>query len=175
MNRSKGFTLLELLVVLVMIGIILGMAVLSLGDGGRRDRIRQEGQRIAILFNLLSQEAVLNSAEYGVLLKPDGYGFLHFIDGEWQPLEKDSLLVERDLPEDMELSLYMDKVNVSLEPQLLGENETNKIKPQLIFFSSAERTPFELEITYRDPPELRQQIDGPLLGDVLWQRENTEQ
>ncbi len=175
-RSSRGFTLLELLVVLVMIGIILGVAMISLGDGGRGDRIRQEGQRIATLFNLLSQEAVLNAVEYGVLLKPDGYQFLQFVDQQWQPVDGDSLLVERSLPDDMELNLYMDKVSVSLEPQQLSvSDEEKKLKPQLIFFSSAERTPFEIEVAYRDPPELRQRVEGPLLGDVLWQRETVEQ
>jgi general secretion pathway protein H len=167
--------LLELLVVLVMIGIIVGVMVLSLGDGGRGDRIRQEGRRIATLCNLLSQEAVLNTAEYGILFKPDSYGFLRFIDGEWRQVDGDSLLVERSLPSDMELTLYMDKVSVSLEPAPLADDDEKKLKPQLIFFSSAERTPFELELSYRDPPELRQHIEGPLLGDVLWQPESIEQ
>ncbi len=174
LRKSRGFTLLELLVVLVMVGIILGVAMISLGDGGRGDRIRQEGQRLAVLFNLLTQESVLNSVEYGVLLKPDGYSFLRFVEGEWQPLQGDSLLQERALPGDMELTLYMDQVSVSLEPQFLQDDDEKKIKPQLIFFSSAERTPFELEVAYRDPPELRQRIDGPLLGDVIWQRESVE-
>lgn len=161
--------------VLVMIGIIVGVMVLSLGDAGRGDRIRQEGQRIATLCNLLSQEAVLNAAEYGILFKPEGYAFLRFVDDEWQQVEGDNLLAERSLPSDMELSLYMDKVRVSLEPEPLADDEEKKLKPQLIFFSSAERTPFELELNYRDPPELRQRIEGPLLGDVLWQRERVEQ
>lgn len=174
LKRSRGFTLLELLVVLVMVGIILGVAMLSIGDGGRGDRIRQEGQRLAVLFNLLTQESVLNSAEYGVLLKPDGYSFVRFVDGYWQPLQGDSLLVERNLPADMELSLYMDQVSVSLEPKFLADDDEEKIKPHLIFFSSAERTPFELEVAYRDPPELRQRINGSLLGDVVWQRESIE-
>ncbi len=166
----------ELLVVLVMVGIILGVAMISLGDGGRGDRIRQEGQRIATLLNLLTQESVLNAVEYGVLLKPDGYQFLQFVDEQWQPVDGDGLLVERSLPTDMEINLYMDKVSVSLEPQLLSiSDEEKKLEPQLIFFSSAERTPFEIVVSYRDPPELRQRIEGPMLGDVLWQREMVEQ
>jgi general secretion pathway protein H len=173
-QRSRGFTLLELLVVLVMIGIIVGVMVLSLGDGGRGDRIRQEGRRFATLCNLLSQEAVLNATEYGILLTPEGYRFLRFVEGEWQQVDDDTLLVERSLPAEMELTLYMDKVSVSLEPEPLADDEEKKLKPQLIFFSSAERTPFELELTYREPPELRQRIEAPLLGDVLWQRERVE-
>jgi len=171
---SRGFTLLELLVVLVMIGIILGVMVLSLGDGGRSDQIRQEARRLSTLFSMLSQEAVVNSSEYGVQLKPDGYRFLRFVDGKWQAVENDTLLRERQLPEGIELTLYQDKVEVSLQPFSLLQQEADKAKPQLLFFSSAERTPFELELAYRDPPELRQRIDGPLLGDIVWQRERVE-
>ena len=172
-RQGRGFTLLELLVVLVMIGVILGVMMISLGDGGRSDRIRQEGRRIATLFNLLGQEAVLNSAEYGVILEKDSYRFLRFVENDWQPIGGDSMFAEHKLPTDMALSLYMDKLSVSLEPPLLKDDE--KPKPQLLFFSSAERTPFELELAYRDPPELRQRIDGPMLGDILWQREEIAQ
>ncbi len=175
MRSSKGFTLLELLVVLMMIGVILSVAVLSLGDGGRGDRIHEEGKRITLLFNLLSQEAVLNSTEYGVHLKSDGYSFVRYVEGNWQPVGEDTLFIERHLPTDMELILYQDKVRVSLQPAMRFADEGEVITPQLIFFSSAERTPFELEVTYRDPPDLRQHIEGPLLGDVLWQRESVEQ
>ena len=54
----RGFTLLEIMVVMVLIGILSSLAVLSIG-GGPRDRLAEEGRRLAALVELHQQEAIL--------------------------------------------------------------------------------------------------------------------
>ena len=45
-TKSKGFTLIELMVVVALIGIIMGSVVLSVGDGGQLDRLEIETKRM---------------------------------------------------------------------------------------------------------------------------------
>ena len=52
----RGFTLLEIMVVLVLVGIITSFALLSVG-GGPRERLAEEARRLAALVELHQQEA----------------------------------------------------------------------------------------------------------------------
>ena len=56
---SAGFTLMEVMVVLVLIGIITSFAVLSVG-GRTGQRLAEEGQRLIALVELHQQEAILS-------------------------------------------------------------------------------------------------------------------
>lgn len=165
---ARGFTLLELLVVLVLVGIIISFAVLSVGDGGRQERLRQEAERIATLFALAGEEAVLRSLEFGVVLQRGGYLFVTYDGSSWQPVTDDDLFREHALPDGVELSLFMDGLQVSLEPRGLAREVAPT--PQLLFFSSGERIPFELSLGYRDGAPLAYRLQGPLLGRVMLQR-----
>jgi len=164
-RACHGFTLLELMVVLVIIGIIITFAVLSIGDGGRQDRLEQEARRLQALFSLSSEEAVLRSRELGVVLQPQGYDFVEY-DGEaWQAISGDSLFRKHALPDSMELKLFLDGLPVDLHEQPKKE-EAEGPTPQLLFFSSGERQPFELLVAYRDDPPLAYRLDAPLLGPL---------
>lgn len=167
-TRSSGFTLLELLVVLVLIGIIISFAVLSVGDGGRQERLRQEAQRIASLFDLVGEEAVLRSLEFGVVLQRGGYTFVVYEGSDWVPVTGDDLLREHTLPEGVELALFMDGLEVSLKPRSAMPEEA--VIPQLLFFSSGERTPFELSVGYREGAPLAYRLQAPLMGPMTLQR-----
>lgn len=163
-NRQHGFTLLELLVVLVLMGVILSIAVLSLGDGGRGDQIRQEARRLKALMELAGEEAVLNTTPYGLEVGKDGYRFLRHRDGEWQVLEGDELLRPREWLPDTESRLFLEGHQV--EPGSEEDEEVEGPVPSLIFYPGGERTPFELELAYRNPPLLRQLISGEPFGPL---------
>jgi general secretion pathway protein H len=71
----RGFTLLEIMVVLVLIGIITSFALLSVG-GGPRDRLAEEAQRLAALVELHQQEAILSGELRGIRFARTGYAIL---------------------------------------------------------------------------------------------------
>lgn len=172
--RSSGFTLLELLVVLVLIGIIISFAVLSVGDGGRQERLQQEAERLATLISLAGEEAVLQSVELGVVLQPQGYLFVVFGEDGWLPLAGDDLFREHRLPDGVELTLFMDGLRVALASRDKGEEQEKGLMPQLLFYSSGERTPFELSLGYREGAALAYRLQGPLLGALIRQRVEAE-
>lgn len=165
---SRGFTLLELMVVLVIIGIIITFAVLSIGDGGRQDRLKQEAQRLQALCSLASEEAVLRSQELGVVVRHQGYDFVAFDGDAWQRISDDSLFHKYVLPDSMELKLFIDGLPVDLGEQ--SPKEGKGPTPQLLFFSSGERQPFELMVAYRDDPPLAYRLQAPLLGPLKRER-----
>lgn len=149
-RHANGFTLLELMVVLVLIGIILTFVVGTVGDGGRAAQLEQQTRRMQALIELVGEEAVLRSAVYGLRLAPHSYTFLQY-DGEgWNPVAGDSLLKPRELPAEMEFELFLDGLAVGLEEKTKEDDSGEEPPPQLVFLPSGERTPFELALHYRD-------------------------
>lgn len=153
--RCRGFTLLELMVVLVMIGVIISMAVLSIGDGGIDRRVEQEGRRIIALLDLAADEAVLAGREHGLYLWQQGYQIVQLVDGAWLPNADDPLFRQRSLPPHASLRLTLDGLPVALDEQPWsvgggaqeeGHQQDELQLPQLYLFSSGERTLFEMAL-----------------------------
>lgn len=88
---SSGFTLMELLVVLVLVGIVASLATLSIGDGAER-QLRTETQRLVGVLRLARDELLITGdAERALGLRRDGYSFLQLVilddsTREWQPM-----------------------------------------------------------------------------------------
>jgi general secretion pathway protein H len=160
-QRSQhGFTLLELMVVIVLIGIILTFVVRSVGDGGRRDRIQREAQRITALVEMVGEEAVLQSSVMGMHFLEHGYEFMRYNGQKWKLIEKDELLRQRTLDPMIEMQLMVEGFRIDLEAVTRatasgdedeGEDEEKEgPKPQVVFLSSGERSAFELTLVYED-------------------------
>jgi len=132
-----GFTLLELLVVILVIGIIVSFASLSIGQHASRS-LRDEAERIHSLLRLAGEEAVLQGRELAMEFNSRGYLFVTLEGGEWLPVEEDRLFRERELPDDLHIKLTLEGVEVDL---LDSENP-----PRILLLSSGEVTPFDLEI-----------------------------
>lgn len=93
-TASRGFTLLELLVVLVIVGITLGMVSFK-GLPDDRQILLNDAQRIALLLQLARDEAIVRNHPIAFEAEPDGYRFLIHDENAWQVLKQDDLLRER--------------------------------------------------------------------------------
>ncbi len=155
MNRSRGFTLLEIMVVVLIIGIILSFATLSFRDN-KVPALKEEAQRLAALLNLAREEAILASREYSVVLKETGYDFQQYLDKEWSPLLDDKILRARELPEGMIMEADLEGESILFG----GEEEV-----RLYIFSSGELTPFDLFLHY-DGETQGFHVVGQLTGKI---------
>ncbi|EDT40896.1 GspH/FimT family pseudopilin [Burkholderia ambifaria] len=93
-TAARGFTLLEMLVVLVIAGLLVSLASLSLTRNPRTD-LREEAQRIALLFETAGDEAQVRARP--IAWQPTAHGFRFDVsspDG-WRTL-RDDLLRPRD-------------------------------------------------------------------------------
>ncbi len=166
-RAQRGFTLLELMVVVVLIGIILTFVVRSVGDGGRQERIQREVLRIIALVELVGEESVLTSSLIGMRFEKQGYAFMHYDGERWNEIEGDELLSAHQLDEVMEMELLVEGFSVDLEQAakpIEGEEEP-ELKPQVVFMPGGERIPFELALRYEDD-ESGFLLNVPPLGAV---------
>ena len=96
MKAYRGFTLLELLVVLVIIGLFSGMVMLTATPND--DRILQrEANRLMQVIQLSQDEAIMQGIELGLTVQADRYFFSRLQEKRWLPIVNDPHLTEHQL------------------------------------------------------------------------------
>lgn len=147
-RRTPGFTLLELLVALLIIGITL--TLLTLKASPRQQGVSEEGRRLAALLNLAREEAILNSGEMALELDSTSYRFSRLTNNAWQPLTDDETFRGRTLPPGLTMRLTMEGQELPLSPLGEGEGKTDPDQEgpaRVYLLSSGEVSPFTLTIT----------------------------
>lgn len=135
-RRQRGFTLLELLVVLVIAGLMLG-AVTFNAMPSERQRLQGDVQRIALLMQLARDEAIVRNQPVAFEADTFGYRFLVREERVWVPL-KDELLRER--------AFVLAPVQLALTPQ----SANNDANLRIVFGREPVDKPFDLAIRAAD-------------------------
>lgn len=176
-SRSCGFSLIELLVVITIIGIVMSIAVLSIGLIGDDRELQTEGRRMIALVQVAQDEATMQGREFGLELTTNAYRFVEYdpLLGIWGELIGDDTLRMRTLPEAYEFDLILEGQRVILErePAAFDDPEEDDVNnafgenyaPHIWIFSSGDMTPFELHILRMDG-DLAVVLESNILGDV---------
>ncbi len=156
--NHNGFTLLEVLVVMVIIAVMVGMVTLATGSNPARD-LDREARRLQAVMSLAAEEAVMQGREIGLALSATEsagttYQFL-YLNPEtesWDVVE-DNALAAYDLPDDIDLDIEID--GQSADRQVLDQirrmqsiQSNASQRPLVLMLSSGEVTPFILTLTH---------------------------
>jgi general secretion pathway protein H len=134
--RRAGFTLVELLMTVAIIGLAAGAVVLSVPDP--RPSVAEDAERFAARLSRAREEAVLTNRPVAVETTTAGYGFSAFDGAGWSPLTDGPFGPER----------WSEGVSVSpAEPVRLVFDPTGVAEPATITLS-------------RDGQSSRVEIDG---------------
>lgn len=94
---SRGFTLVEMLVVLVMLGVLASLVAVSISGDTRRDAI-DETERLKLVLELAVQEAHTSGRAIAFVPESGGYRFVQAdLERRWRPITDDEYLRPRRL------------------------------------------------------------------------------
>ena len=147
----SGFTLVEILVVIVILAVVAGAVSLALAGASGERTLAREAERAEALITYACEQAELGGRTIGISLSKSGYRFSRTEQEVWVPY-KDGELRARHWPAPMSADLRRDET-----PIPLGDEFPDK--PQALCYSSGEVTPFRLELAWADV-ERRYRLDA---------------
>jgi general secretion pathway protein H len=160
-RRAAGFTLLEMLVVVAIVGIVITFAVLAIGGDRRAEELERESRQFAELLRLGTEQALLRGEEWAVQLGPEEYRFLVYTDTGWAVQAGDEMFRTRSFADDTRLEVELEGREVVLET-------SEEIKPTLMLLSSGETSPF-VAVFSAEATEQRYEVRTDARGRVEWE------
>jgi general secretion pathway protein H len=135
--RACGFTLLELLVVILIIGIVTAGVLFSISFAGKDTELETESKRLLSLMDYAREQSELQTRDYGIYFGQHGYEFVVYDvrTGAWRQVFEDDALRERTLASGLDFKLVVDARPIVL-------NETMAQPPDKTPGSKAGTTPY---------------------------------
>ena len=163
-SQHQGFTLIEVMLVIVLIGIMVSAVQFSFSSSKPEQLLQQNSARFAGIFDVAAEYGMLNNIELGLYIDENTYQFLGYDGVNWSPIADKPIFETYTLPEGVELSLQLDDLPIEdvllFDPALLNneddeslfeeEEEEKKIIPQVYILSGGDITPFSLTFELAD-------------------------
>ncbi|MGB5740523.1 MAG: type II secretion system minor pseudopilin GspH [Woeseia sp.] len=175
-RAQRAFTLIEVMVVVVIVGIISAVVLLSTGLLEDDRDMQEETRRMATLLELAADEAVLQSRDFGLEMTQTAYRFVEYdpYQERWFAITDDDILRPRNLATDLRFELFVEDRRVLLNTELAqltadDDDEQNdrqaKYAPQALILSGGELSPFRL-LLIRDRDRMEQTIEVTPAGEI---------
>jgi len=173
----KGFTLIEVMLVIVVIGIMVAAIQINFNSNKPEAELQNESARFASkrqikcvkvlvydVFNLAAEYGLLNNIELGLYTEKNSYQFVGFDGVRWTPLLDNDLLAAYQLPETMKMTFIFDDLPLELPTLIDAElftpdderieqmeadlaEDEKNIIPQVYILSGGDITPFRVEFS----------------------------
>lgn len=195
---SRGFTLIEIMVVLVIIGIGAGLISLSMGDATKPYETKSVARELYGAMNIALEDAIFLNQQIGLRfdMANDASEFAYsyqwlFYDQQkkrWLPLKSSEFPASKVLPDYIQLELEVDGEKITLgskegkhdvlqsstivkdDEATTNTKKTPVLNPDLYFLSSGEVQNFKISIADKSTPENSYEISGDALGQLTFKR-----
>ncbi len=173
--RQRGFTLIEIMVVLVIIAVIVSMAAVNTSDDPRRKQLIAEAQRLRFIMEDLSERAIFKNIDLGFVVSQTDISVYEYIEltpanpstpgsqavFSWQLSSQKNNNPVTLSEEYMSLSLSVEGLPVVLP--YAGTQDSEEVEPQFYAYSSGEQDVILFEISI-DELELSTTVKGMGVG-----------
>jgi general secretion pathway protein H len=158
-QKQYGFTLLEVMLVFLLLGMIMMGVVMTLpGNTSSEESPQWQAQRFRTLMQIAEDEALISGMELGVVFAEDSYqfAFYDYQTKKWLPVVNKQLENKVELPESLTLTYLLagslwDEMETENQDEFLDEEERLvALTPQVYVMSSGEVTPFSVEFSATD-------------------------
>ena len=180
----------ELLLVLAIVSITAASAIIYLVPDSLEHELKRESYRLYELLRLLEEEAIMQSAEYGVEVFEDGYSFKEFDyeNNSWRAIDNQRLYKPHQLAEGLFMILESQTVDLKIanSGNAGGKDGDNEFEnnysfeegmgdleedaeadaPSIWVLSSGELTEFRIEIFKQDQQDQPYVILGYETGEL---------
>jgi general secretion pathway protein H len=124
----RGFTLIEVMVVVVLIGIIASLVQFNFAGKRPEDVLQQESAKFAAIFEVAADYGMLNNVELGLIVKKESYQFVGYDGTKWAEIPEQDWQADVTLPEEVLIELTLD--DLPIEEPLLFDADTFKEKDE---------------------------------------------
>ena len=143
--RARGFSLIEIMVVITIIGLITAVVMIKFVGNNRDTGLDQEAERLSALFDYVREQAELQTRDFGFRANDRGYSFVVFdvIANQWRPVEEDDALRDRELPGGLEPHVVVEGRSIVLERE---KKDLKDFQPQILIFANGDLSSFEISL-----------------------------
>lgn len=160
--QARGFTLIEILVVVVIIALMTAVMTIAVSALGSDREIKDEITRLSDVIGVALEQAQLEGRDYGLRIDPDGYQVMVY-DGRrgWIDASGDRWFSRHQFPAGLSVALVEEGRQVLLKVSNAPETRL----PQVITFASGDVTPYRITLT-RNPGGTTAAIEGAADGTM---------
>ena len=155
MRRAAGFTLVEVMVVLVVIGIVSAAVLLSTRGPDPGRVLARESDRLALCLESAFDAAVAGPRHFGLYLNAQRYGFLVYRAGAWQA-PADPPCADHAWPAGLSW-------RAEVEGRALPKPRPGAVLPQIYLLGSGEVSAFRIELAHAGA---RRVVSGTGWGEI---------
>ncbi|ALU45097.1 type II secretion system protein GspH [Pseudoalteromonas rubra] len=184
-GRQAGFSLIEILMVLVIIGFSVNLVTYTLSDD-MEEELEREALRLHSVINMASEFAILNQIELGFHLDKKKLEFLVFDGEKWTTFEAEELYQAVEYSDEYKIVLTTEDLAWAQDNMLEQANwrelmgsgdeesllELKKLKiPQVLLLSSGEVSAFQLSLELEEDSEPVYFVEGEFMAPVNLRKE----
>ncbi|MDO3388724.1 type II secretion system minor pseudopilin GspH [Gilvimarinus sp. SDUM040013] len=167
-QHQKGFTLIEIMIVVMIIGLSAGMATLAFTPDDT-SRLEEAADKFLLQTEFVAEQTTLTGEVIGLFVRPtqsrEGeqwcYRWRRFRNSSWQPVS--DFLPDQCLQPDMGVEMIVEGEEYEYDPNLTSP------EPVMIFYPSGEATPLEIALFAQfDSEQDVQRLEVDMMGRVRW-------